>query len=87
MQLEPQDNTSDRKTSDVRARVNRLADEVYDCFLREAGAFTDSDEWYEVAMAIPDRFMELVSESRVKIRILTAQADTPSEHETISPRE
>ena len=45
-------------------RVDHLAEQVYDHFLREAGDYTNPDEWYEIAAAVADRFKETIQQSR-----------------------
>jgi len=47
-------------------RINWLGDHVYDCFLKEVGDCSNPNEWYDVAVAVADRFKGLVLQSRDK---------------------
>lgn len=52
------------------SKIDAMSEDVYDYFLREAGDITMADEWYEMALAVADRFKRLIVESMEKNRIL-----------------
>ena len=53
------------------SRINYLAEEMYDHFLREASDYSNPDEWYEIAMSVADRFKERLQQSRERNMLRT----------------
>lgn len=53
-----------KQTDSRDSRINRMPEDLYDHFLREAGDCTDPEQWYEDAVTVADRFKELVLQSR-----------------------
>ena len=53
----------------LRSRIDNLAEDVYEHFLREScDAMTDG-EWHEMALAVADRFKGLILDSQDKNRV------------------
>ena len=43
--------------------VERLSNEIYDCYLREAGGNADLIDWYQTAFQVAERFKQLLQDS------------------------
>jgi hypothetical protein len=58
-------------------RIHRLGEDVYEYFLREAGDFTDPEEWYGVALRVADHFHDEILRSAIRNHVRVA--DTAAE--------
>lgn len=52
------------RLSSVDSRVDSLAEEMYEHFLREAGEYNNPEELYAIATAVADRFKDQIEQSR-----------------------
>jgi hypothetical protein len=64
----------------TRSRIDRLSEDTYEHFLREAGDCTDIVEWYAIALAVADRLKELVVQSQQKYALFLPPPGLAEEH-------
>jgi hypothetical protein len=50
--------------SHLNSRIEQLAEDTYEHFLRESCRCVNEGEWYEVAFAVADRFRNLIVDSQ-----------------------
>src|SRR5208282_4037741 len=46
--------------TETQLRVKALGEEIYEFFLREAGEYSNPNEWYELAMGVAYQFQEMI---------------------------
>jgi len=53
----------------LRSRIDNLAEDVYEHFLRESCDAMTNGEWHEMALAVADRFRGLILDSQDRNRV------------------
>jgi len=64
--------------TETQLRVKALGEEIYEFFLREAGEYSNPNEWYELAMGVAYQFQEMIRLSARRNLVTLSSLSYPS---------